>query len=182
MMQTQAVIRHISRWLADYAVRAGAKGFVVDSAVVSALCAHSGLDVLCVVLPIRQQADQLQRANEHIADLQHRFINVRSQTLDLTPTFEQFERSVADTAAANQACCRAFATACCAPTPTRPTGRSAAICRPAGPSCATRLRAASSARANSPTTWPATKPLAAAHAAAGRMTRALPENPFKAFP
>ena len=74
----------------------------VDSAVVSALCAHSGLDVLCVVLPIRQQADQLQRANEHIADLQHRFINVRSQTLDLTPTFEQFERSVADTAAANK--------------------------------------------------------------------------------
>ena len=62
-MQTQAVIRHISRWLADYAVRAGAKGFVVgisggvDSAVVSALCAHSGLDVLCVVLPIRQQAN-----------------------------------------------------------------------------------------------------------------------------
>ena len=108
MMQTQAVIRHISRWLADYAVRAGAKGFVVgvsggvDSAVVSALCAHSGLDVLCVVLPIRQQADQLQRANEHIADLQSRFINVRSQTLDLTPTFEQFERSVADTAAANK--------------------------------------------------------------------------------
>jgi len=107
-MQTQAVIRHISRWLADYAVRAGAKGFVVgvsggvDSAVVSALCAHSGLDVLCVVLPIRQQADQLQRANEHIADLQRRFINVRSQTLDLTPTFEQFERSVADTAAANK--------------------------------------------------------------------------------
>ena len=29
MMQTQAVIRHISRWLAEYAVRAGAKGFVV---------------------------------------------------------------------------------------------------------------------------------------------------------
>jgi len=26
MMQTQAVIRHISRWLADYAVRAGAAG------------------------------------------------------------------------------------------------------------------------------------------------------------
>ena len=107
-MQTQAVIRHISRWLADYAVRAGAKGFVVgisggvDSAVVSALCAHSGLDVLCVVLPIRQQADQLQRANEHIADLQHRFMNVRSQTLDLTPTFEQFEHGVADTAAANK--------------------------------------------------------------------------------
>ena len=107
-MQTQAVIRHISRWLADYAVRAGAKGFVVgisggvDSAVVSALAARTGLDVLLLEMPIRQQADQLQRANEHIADLQRRFINVRSQTLDLTPTFEQFERSVADTAAANK--------------------------------------------------------------------------------
>ena len=99
-MQTQAVIRHISRWLADYAVRAGAKGFVVgisggvDSAVVSALCAHSGLDVLCVVLPIRQQADQLQQANEHIASLVAQYPNTRGETVDLTPTFEQFERTV----------------------------------------------------------------------------------------
>ena len=74
-MQTEAVIRHISRWLSDYAVRADAKGFVVgvsggvDSAVVSALCAHSGLEVLCLVLPIRQETGQLERAHRHVADL-----------------------------------------------------------------------------------------------------------------
>ena len=107
-MQTQAVIEHIVRWLHDYAGQARVKGFIVgisggiDSAVVSALATRTGLDVLLLEMPIRQQADQLQRANEHIADLQRRFMNVRSQTLDLTPTFEQFERSVADTAAANK--------------------------------------------------------------------------------
>lgn len=105
-MQTEAVIRHISRWLSDYAVRADAKGFVVgvsggvDSAVVSALCAHSGLEVLCLVLPIRQETGQLERAHRHVADLQSRFVNVYSQTLDLTPTFEQFERDVAETSSA----------------------------------------------------------------------------------
>lgn len=101
-MQHQTVIRHISNWLRDYAETARARGYVVgvsggiDSAVVSTLAAMSGLDVLLLEMPIRQQADQVDRAQQHIADLQRRFSNVRAQRVDLTPTFEQFAATVSD--------------------------------------------------------------------------------------
>ncbi|QMT31696.1 NAD(+) synthase [Alysiella filiformis] len=99
-MQTQAIINHIVLWLKNYATQAKVKGYVVgisggiDSAVVSALCAKTGLDTLCITLPIRQAPDQLQRANAHIAQLCAQHPNVRAHNQDLTPTFEQFERSV----------------------------------------------------------------------------------------
>ncbi len=108
-MQTQKIIPHIAGWLKDYALQAHARGFVVgvsggiDSAVVSILCAHTNLEVLCLELPIRQQADQVSRAQAHMADLQRRFANVRALSVDLTPVFETFERSVANTAADNKA-------------------------------------------------------------------------------
>ncbi|SSY70448.1 Probable NH(3)-dependent NAD(+) synthetase [Alysiella crassa] len=100
MMQTPKIIQHIRAWLKDYATQAHAKGFVVgvsggiDSAVVSKLCAMTGLDVLCLNMPIRQKADQFDRAAAHITDLQKEFAHVRSLTIDLTPTFEQFEQTV----------------------------------------------------------------------------------------
>ncbi|STZ76138.1 NAD(+) synthase [Bergeriella denitrificans] len=95
-MQTQAVIEHITRWLADYAQSAHAKGFIVgvsggiDSAVVSTLAARTGLPVLLLEMPIRQQPDQVSRAREHMAALQQRFSNVQSLSIDLTPTFDTF--------------------------------------------------------------------------------------------
>lgn len=101
-MQTQAVIRHITQWLHDYARNAGLKGYVVgvsggiDSAVVSTLCARTGLDLLCLNMPIRQKPDQYRRAEDHIAALTAKFANVRGHTVNLTATFEQFERDVAD--------------------------------------------------------------------------------------
>lgn len=103
-MDTRAVARHIADWLNNYARQARSKGFVVgisggiDSAVVSALAARTGLDVLLLEMPIRQKADQVNRAREHIAALQTAFPNVRSLTVDLTPTFEQFEQTVGKTA------------------------------------------------------------------------------------
>lgn len=99
-MQTQKVIDFIVNWLKNYATQARVKGFVVgvsggvDSAVVSMLCAKTGLDVLCLNMPIRQKPDQFDRATQHIIDLQKQFPNVRSELVDLTPTFEQFEQSV----------------------------------------------------------------------------------------
>lgn len=96
IMQTQAIIEHISRWLADYAEKARAKGFIVgvsggiDSAVVSALAARTGLPTLLIEMPIHQQADQVNRAQAHMADLQSRFSNVSAMRADLTPTFDTF--------------------------------------------------------------------------------------------
>ena len=68
-MQTAKVADHITSWLKGYCLRAKQDGFVVgvsggiDSAVTSALCARTGLPVLCVEMPIHQAASQVQRAH-----------------------------------------------------------------------------------------------------------------------
>lgn len=99
-MQTQAVVRHIVDWLKNYAESARAKGFVVgvsggiDSAVVSTLAAETGLNVLLIEMPIRQKADQVNRAREHMENLQQRYANVTTMSVDLTPTFNTFAETV----------------------------------------------------------------------------------------
>ena len=99
-MQSKKIVAHIVDWLRDYAEKAGVSGFVVgisggiDSAVVSALCARTGLTVLCLEMPIRQKTDQVNRARLHMKQLAEQFVNVQTQTVDLTPTFEQFEQTV----------------------------------------------------------------------------------------
>lgn len=93
-MNCESVAKHIAAWLADYAVKCGSKGFVVgisggvDSAVVSALCALTGLPTLCVELPIHQAASQVSRAAEHIDCLMARYPNVERATAQLTEPYE----------------------------------------------------------------------------------------------
>jgi NAD+ synthase len=106
-MQTQKMIDHIVNWLKDYAVQAKVNGYVigvsggVDSGVVSTLCAMTGLEVLLLEMPIRQKEDQVNRAQEHIADLKKKFPNVKAHTVNLTPVFESFEQSVHEYAEGN---------------------------------------------------------------------------------
>lgn len=77
-------------------MKANADGFVVgisggiDSAVTSALCARTGLRVLCVEMPIHQPQSQVSRAWEHIEGLQKKYANVQAVTSNLTPLFDQF--------------------------------------------------------------------------------------------
>lgn len=107
-MNTHAIIQYIVTWLKNYANQFQMQGFVVgisggiDSAVVSTLCAHTGLEVLCLDLPIRQKADQIQRAQQHIDFLEKQFTNVRHIRVDLTSTFEQFEFISQNTTASAQ--------------------------------------------------------------------------------
>ena len=99
-IQTEKVNTHIVEWLKNYAVTAKANGFVVgisggvDSAVTSTLCAQTGLQVLCVEMPIHQAESQVSRGKEHIEQLKKRFPNVSSVQTDLTATFEAFKDSV----------------------------------------------------------------------------------------
>ena len=99
-MQTDKVVDHIVNWLRDYATKANIKGFVVgvsggiDSAVTSTLSALTGLDVLCLEMPIHQAESHVNRANEHIAHLMERFPNVEGERVDLTPVFEEFKTEV----------------------------------------------------------------------------------------
>ena len=99
-MHTEKVVDHIVNWLKDYATNAKVKGFVVgisggiDSATTSTLCAKTGLDVLCIEMPIHQAPSHVSRAQEHIAQLKKRFPNVKDTRVDLTPVFEEFKTEV----------------------------------------------------------------------------------------
>lgn len=99
-MQTEKVVDHIVSWLKDYATNAKVNGFVVgisggiDSATTSSLCALTGMDVLCIEMPIHQAPSHVSRAQEHIAQLKARFPNVRDTRVDLTPVFEEFKTEV----------------------------------------------------------------------------------------
>jgi len=99
-MQTEKVVDYIVDWLKDYANNAKVNGFVVgisggiDSAVTSTLCAKTGLDLLCIEMPIHQATSHVTRAQEHIAQLKKRFSNVSDARVDLTPVFEEFKTEI----------------------------------------------------------------------------------------
>ena len=90
----------IVNWLKSYAETAKVNGFVVgisggvDSAVTSTLCAQTGLQVLCVEMPIHQHESHVSRGKEHIEQLKKRFPNVSSVQSDLTSVFETFKKEV----------------------------------------------------------------------------------------
>ena len=99
-MQTEKVIQYIIDWLKDYATNSKMNGFVVgvsggiDSAVVSTLCAKTGLNTLCVEMPIHQDPSQVSRAQNHLLDLKKRFPNTTDIRVDLSQVFEQFKEAV----------------------------------------------------------------------------------------
>lgn len=88
----------ITTWIKDYAASAGVKSLVVgisggiDSAVVSALCARTGLNVVAVTMPIRQRPELHDLSMRQGVWLTSNFDNVRHEIIDLTSTFDEFEK------------------------------------------------------------------------------------------
>ncbi|QOW11768.1 NAD(+) synthase [Kaistella flava (ex Peng et al. 2021)] len=98
-MQTDKITDKIVSWLKDYAAKANVKGYVIgvsggiDSAVVSTLCAMTGLKTLLIEMPIRQNSAEVDRAWEHMEDLKKRFSNVEAISVNLTPAFEELYKT-----------------------------------------------------------------------------------------
>lgn len=98
-MQTEKVVDHIVDWLLEYATNARMKGFVIgisggiDSAVTSTLCARTGLELLCLEMPIHQAQNQVSRASGHIEWLMKNNGKVLRQLVDLTPVFDTLVNS-----------------------------------------------------------------------------------------
>jgi len=94
-MQTEKITERIVTWLRDYAKNANVNGYIVgvsggvDSAVVSTLCAMTGLKTMLLEMPIRQNPDEVSRAWEHMEDLKRRFTNIEASSVNLSPAFEQ---------------------------------------------------------------------------------------------
>ena len=93
-MNTEKVTNHIVNWLKDYATKAGVNGFVIgisggiDSAVTSTLCARTGLELLCLEMPIHQAPSQVNRGMHHIEWLKANYGNVHSLEVNLSPVFD----------------------------------------------------------------------------------------------
>ena len=97
------IASQIINWIKTYAENARAKGLVigvsggVDSAVVSTLCARTGLPTLCLEMPIHQAESHVSRAEEHIEFLKAHYPNVNNLKVDLTPVFNQFVTEIPPT-------------------------------------------------------------------------------------
>lgn len=94
-------IRHIVAWLRSYARSAKINTFVVgisggiDSSVVSALCAQTGLKTIVVQMPIRQNKKLDNRSSMQAGWLLERHPDtVTHMSMDLSPVFTAFEKKV----------------------------------------------------------------------------------------
>ena len=94
-MNSHLVVKHIVNWLKTYAENAGVKGFIlgisggIDSAVTSALCAETGLELVCLEIPIHQEPSQVNRARNHIDVLESKYPNVSSGCVPLTSVYDE---------------------------------------------------------------------------------------------
>ncbi len=83
----------ITTWIKDYAITNNIKSLVVgvsggiDSAVVSTLCAMTGITTWCAVLPIEQNPDHTRLAVQHIHSRLGQYANVGYENIDLTQVF-----------------------------------------------------------------------------------------------
>ncbi len=91
-------VNYITKWLTKYLSNPNCNGFAVgvsggiDSAVTSKLCAMTGKPTFLLNMPIHQAPDQYSRAMYHIAKLYEEFDNVETETIDLTPVYDEFAK------------------------------------------------------------------------------------------
>ncbi len=106
-MKNKEINKHIVAWLKSYCDDARLSGFIIgisggiDSALTSTLCAQTEKAVLLLNMPIRQTKAEYDRGNEHIENLKSRFDNVSSLEINLTETFESFEKLMPRNAISN---------------------------------------------------------------------------------
>jgi NAD+ synthase len=100
MGHLMALQDNISEWIRNYAKSAGMRTLVVgvsggiDSAVVSALCARTGLNTIAVTMPIRQRPELHDLSMQQGVWLTQNFDNVRHEIIDVTPAFDAFENQM----------------------------------------------------------------------------------------
>jgi NAD+ synthase len=94
-------IKHITKWIKAYATRNKISTLVVgisggiDSSVVSALCAETGLKTIAVQMPIRQNRKLDNRSSMQAGWLLDRYReNVTHMSMDLTKVFTAFEKNL----------------------------------------------------------------------------------------
>ena len=92
----------IVKWIKDYADENKIQSLVVgvsggiDSAVVSTLCAETGLPTFPLGMPIHQDSHQESLSDIHLAWLEKKYKNVKTLKFNLTKVFEKFKEALQD--------------------------------------------------------------------------------------
>jgi NAD+ synthase len=92
--------KNITKWIRSYATKNKISTLVVgisggiDSSVVSALCAETGLKTIVVQMPIRQAKALNNRSSMQATWLLERYKNVTHMSMDLTKVFSAFEKDL----------------------------------------------------------------------------------------
>jgi NAD+ synthase len=90
----------IQEWILSYVVKNNITTLVVgvsggiDSAVVSTLCAETGLPTLVLNLPLNSSQKNTELSDKHISFLCSKYDNVHGYTIDLSKTFQEFKSNV----------------------------------------------------------------------------------------
>lgn len=88
----------IINWISKYVKDNGIKSLIVgvsggiDSAVVSNLCAITGIETYLVLLPLHQNPSHTELGEEHINSLSEKYKNVKKLKFDLSNTFDEFSK------------------------------------------------------------------------------------------
>lgn len=110
MKNWQETNHKVSNWILEYAKKSKIESLVIgvsggiDSAVVSYLCALTGMKVYVVSMPIHQPQSHLVRANNHIDWLIERFPNVEKLEIDLTSEFDLLDIKLSSITGNNPLC------------------------------------------------------------------------------
>ena len=98
----------IVRWLKDYYWENNIKAFVVgvsggiDSAVVSTLCAETGLPTYVMTMPLHSKEENTELSELHAYGLVEKYSNVTLVNVDLSETYDKFMFWVDDTFTGNK--------------------------------------------------------------------------------
>ncbi len=94
--------KRIVAWIKDYADSNGIKSLVVgvsggiDSAVVSTLCAETGLPTYALTMPLLSKKENTALSDGHALGLVKRYSNVTNVNVDLTDSYKVFNLTVDD--------------------------------------------------------------------------------------
>ena len=98
----------IDRWLKDYYYFHSIKAFVVgvsggiDSAVVSTLCAETGLPTYVLTMPLHSKNDNTELSELHAYGMVEKYANVTLVNVDLSETYDKMMFWIDDTFTGNQ--------------------------------------------------------------------------------
>ncbi len=99
-MSVNLIIQFITKWIKNYALNSSENQFNlivgvsggIDSALVSTLCAETGILTHVVSMPIKQNSEQHELSLGHIKWLKSNYSNITSHVIELDEVFKNFKQ------------------------------------------------------------------------------------------